>query len=98
MRDLSFIETAGLPTTFEGHNIVFHSTRASFCTQLEEEDASEPVKSRLMGQGPGTVADGHYTSEVVSAKVALACTGASAPPNRSHEAGAVPASDPRSAP
>lgn len=57
------LETAGLPTTFEGHNIVFHSTRASFCTQLEEEDASEPVKSRLMGQGAGTVADSHYTSK-----------------------------------
>lgn len=57
------LETAGLPTKFEGHNIVFHSTRASFCTQLEEEDASEPVKSRLMGQGAGTVADSHYTSK-----------------------------------
>jgi hypothetical protein len=42
---------------------VFHSLRASFCTGLEEEDASEPIKSKLMGQGPRNVADDHYTSK-----------------------------------
>jgi integrase len=59
-RDLGL---AGLPTQYKGNNIVFHSLRASFCTGLEEEDASEPIKSKLMGQGPRNVADDHYTSK-----------------------------------
>jgi integrase len=61
------LRAAGLPDTYEKHDIVFHSLRASFASYLHAAGVPEDARKRLMGHAATDVTSAHYTAKDVEA-------------------------------
>lgn len=57
---------AGLPTSYKGDDVVFHSTRSSFSTWLSEAGVSGESIDRLLGHAGKTTRERHYTGELLA--------------------------------
>lgn len=59
------LRRAKCPDTYAGHNIVFHSLRASFLTWLADAGVEKALRDRLVGHRPADVGEKHYTARTL---------------------------------
>ncbi len=60
------LRNAGLPDTYEGHNLTAHAMRRSFSTWLSEAGVDSHTRDRLMGHAATSTAEKHYTAVILT--------------------------------
>ncbi len=60
------LRNAGLPDTYEGHNLTAHAMRRSFSTWLSEAGVDSHTRDRLMGHAATSTAEKHYTAIILT--------------------------------